>query len=130
MNTDEKAIHDVTTSHDDVPQENIAEEVVVQGNADWIGNLRIDVESGRNTVVRTVQTPQQLVAQVSVLLHRVAAKMSEAHRQALRGQAEAGHALKGRKVMVVDDDVRNIFALTSLLEDYGMAVVAHDSITV
>jgi CheY-like chemotaxis protein len=101
--------------------------IVVQGNADWIGNLRVDVDSGRSAVVRTVQTPQQLVAQVSVFLHRVAAKMSEAHRQALRGQAESGHELKGRKVMVVDDDVRNIFALTSLLEDYGMAVIAHDN---
>jgi signal transduction histidine kinase/CheY-like chemotaxis protein/HAMP domain-containing protein len=101
--------------------------IVVRGNADWIGNLRVDVDSGRSTVVRTVQTPPQLVAQVSVFLHRVAAKMSEAHRQALRGQAESGRELKGRKVMVVDDDVRNIFALTSLLEDHGMAVIAHDN---
>jgi CheY-like chemotaxis protein len=101
--------------------------IVVQGNADWVGNLRVDVDSGCRAVVRTVQTPQQLVAQVSVFLHRVAAKMSEAHRQALRGTAESGHALKGRKVMVVDDDVRNIFALTSLLEDYGMAVIAYDN---
>jgi CheY-like chemotaxis protein len=101
--------------------------IVVYGDADWIGNLRTDVEGGRSAVVRTVQTPQQLIAQASALLHRVAAKMSEAHRQALRGQTESGHELKGRRVMVVDDDVRNIFALTSLLEDHGMLVIAHDN---
>jgi len=101
--------------------------IIVYGDADWIGNLRVDVEGGRSAIVRSVQTPQQLVAQASVLLHRVAAKMPEAHRQAIRGQAESGHELKGRRVMVVDDDVRNIFALTSLLEDHGMVVVAHDN---
>ena len=40
---------------------------------------------------------------------------------------ESDGALKGKRVMIVDDDVRNIFALTSLLEDYGMTVVSHDN---
>ncbi|HEY2817537.1 MAG TPA: response regulator, partial [Casimicrobiaceae bacterium] len=101
--------------------------IVVYGDAYWIGDLRVDIEDGRSAVVRTAQTPQQLIAQVSVLLHRVAAKMPESHRHALRGQNESGQELKGRRVMVVDDDVRNIFALTSLLEDHGMVVVAHDN---
>ncbi len=35
--------------------------------------------------------------------------------------------LKSKKVMIVDDDMRNIFALSSLLEDKGMAVVSHDN---
>src|SRR5439155_23950523 len=100
--------------------------IIVYGDADWIGNLRTDVEGGRSALFRTVQTPQQLIAQASALLHRVAAKMSEAHRQALRGQTESGHELKGRRVMVVEDDVRNIFARTSVLEDHWLSVIARD----
>jgi signal transduction histidine kinase/DNA-binding response OmpR family regulator len=101
--------------------------IVFFGDPGWIGALRAEVDGGRTAIVRVVQTPQQLIAQVSALLHRIVAKMPEAHRQALRGQSPSGLELKGRKVMVVDDDVRNIFALTSLLEDHGMAVVAHDN---
>jgi len=40
---------------------------------------------------------------------------------------QSDEALRGRKVLVVDDDVRNIFALTSLLEQHGMAVVSAET---
>ncbi|HET6802340.1 MAG TPA: response regulator, partial [Casimicrobiaceae bacterium] len=45
----------------------------------------------------------------------------------LRALYDADDVLRGRNVMVVDDDMRNIFALTSLLEDRGMNVVSHDN---
>ncbi len=40
---------------------------------------------------------------------------------------DSDEVLQGKRVMIVDDDVRNIFALTSLLEDRGMLVISHDN---
>ncbi len=81
----------------------------------------------RNVVVREVREPERLLEQVSSFLHRSPANMPEQHRAALRRLAEANEVLKGKKALIVDDDMRNIFALTSLLEDRGMNVVSHDN---
>src|SRR6266540_4128257 len=53
--------------------------------------------------------------------------MPEAHRNALRELYDANDVLAGKKAMIVDDDMRNIFALSMLLEDRGMVVVPHDN---
>jgi signal transduction histidine kinase/CheY-like chemotaxis protein/HAMP domain-containing protein len=79
------------------------------------------------TIVRDARTPERLLEQVSLLVHRDLAKMPEAHRATLARLHDSNEALVGRRVMIVDDDVRNIFALTSLLEDRGMTVVSHDT---
>jgi signal transduction histidine kinase/CheY-like chemotaxis protein len=101
--------------------------IVVEGSPSWLGDLRIDADGAHNVIVRTARTPKEMVALISTFLHRVPAKMPEAHRLALREAGESRDVLTRRTVMVVDDDVRNIFALTSLLEDQGMLVVAHDN---
>jgi CheY-like chemotaxis protein len=77
--------------------------------------------------VREVRTPERLLEQASFCMHRVPAAMPEAHRATLKGLQDANEVLHGRKVMIVDDDMRNIFALTSLLEDRGMVIVSHDN---
>ena len=81
----------------------------------------------RSVDVRDIRSPERLLEQVSLFLHRDLAKMPEAHRAVLRELQESHGALQGKRVMIVDDDVRNIFALTSLLEDRGMTVLAHDN---
>ena len=53
--------------------------------------------------------------------------MPEWHRNVLTALHDSDEVLQGKRVMIVDDDVRNIFALTSLLEDRGMVVVSHDN---
>jgi CheY-like chemotaxis protein len=77
--------------------------------------------------VHEVRSPERLLEQVSFCLHRDLAAMPDAHRAALKGLRDANEVLQGRKVMIVDDDMRNIFALTSLLEDRGMVIVSHDN---
>jgi len=77
--------------------------------------------------VREVRAPERLLEQASFCLHRDVASMPDAHRAALKGLRDANEVLQGRKVMIVDDDMRNIFALTSLLEDRGMVIVSHDN---
>ena len=81
----------------------------------------------RSAIVRKARSPEDLLDQTSFLLHRSPAKMPEAHRNILRKLQDANEVLKGKRAMVVDDDMRNIFALSSLLEDKGMAVVSHDN---
>jgi signal transduction histidine kinase/DNA-binding response OmpR family regulator/HAMP domain-containing protein len=77
--------------------------------------------------VREVRTPERLLEQASFCLHRDLASMPDAHRAALKGLRDANEVLQGKTVMIVDDDMRNIFALTSLLEDRGMVIVSHDN---
>jgi signal transduction histidine kinase/DNA-binding response OmpR family regulator/HAMP domain-containing protein len=77
--------------------------------------------------VREVRSPEQLLKHASFAMHRPRARMPETHRATLSALQDANEVLHGRKVMIVDDDMRNIFALTSLLEDRGMVIVSHDN---
>jgi CheY-like chemotaxis protein len=76
-----------------------------------------------SVVIKDVQSPERLFDQVSLFLHLVAADLPIGKRQMLERLRQSDEALIGRKVLVVDDDVRNIFALTSLLEQHGVHVV-------
>jgi signal transduction histidine kinase/CheY-like chemotaxis protein/HAMP domain-containing protein len=77
--------------------------------------------------VREVRSGERLLEAASDCMHRAVAAMPEAHRTTLRELQARSNVLQGRKVMIVDDDMRNIFALTSLLEDRGMIIVSHDN---
>ncbi|HEX2933272.1 MAG TPA: HAMP domain-containing protein [Candidatus Binatia bacterium] len=76
-----------------------------------------------SVVLKDVQSPERLLDQVSLFLHLVATDLPSGKRQMLDRVRQSDEALIGRKVLVVDDDVRNIFALTSLLEQHGIHVV-------
>ena len=77
--------------------------------------------------VREVRSPERLLEQASFCLHRALASMPDTHRIALKELRDTNEVLRGKRVMIVDDDMRNIFALTSLLEDRGMVIVSHDN---
>jgi signal transduction histidine kinase/DNA-binding response OmpR family regulator/HAMP domain-containing protein len=81
----------------------------------------------RHAVVRYARSPEDLMDKASFFLHRVPSAMPESHRKTLRELSESNEVLTGKRVMIVDDDMRNIFALTSLLEDKGMIVSSHDN---
>ena len=71
-------------------------------------------------VLTEALAPERLLDQSALFLHRHADGMPESQRRMLKQvQAEDG-SLTGRKVLIVDDDLRNIFALSSLLERHGM----------
>ena len=82
---------------------------------------------GRRAIVREAGTPDALLDRTAYVLHRQPLRMPETHRNVLRELHEANDVLAGRRAMIVDDDMRNIFALSSLLEDKGMKIVAHDN---
>src|SRR5262249_36185050 len=56
-------------------------------------------------------------------LHRVDERMPEQSRQILQESRNREDSVAGKKVLVIDDDVRNIFALTSVLESHGLEVL-------
>jgi len=75
------------------------------------------------SVVRFASSLARVLDETVLLLHRAEADLSEAQQQILGDLRETNLALAGRKVLVVDDDVRNIFALTSVLEDNRISVL-------
>ncbi|TMH60440.1 MAG: response regulator, partial [Betaproteobacteria bacterium] len=101
--------------------------IVLYGDSGDAAQLARWHRLARTAVVRTARTPEDLLDQASFQLHRSPTKMPEAHRNILRELHNANQVLRGKKAMIVDDDMRNIFALSSLLEDKGMVVVSHDN---
>jgi Signal transduction histidine kinase len=73
-------------------------------------------------IVKDVRSPERLLDETALFLHRVQSKLPEAKRRMLEQVRKQDSVLNGRRVLVVDDDVRNIFALTARLEAYGMIV--------
>jgi HAMP domain-containing protein/signal transduction histidine kinase/DNA-binding response OmpR family regulator len=78
-------------------------------------------------VLRHVQSPGRLVDQAALLLHRPVAEVGAARRRMIEDLYETPAILAGRKVLIVDDDIRNIFALTSVLERYDMEVLSSET---
>ena len=78
----------------------------------------------KSIVVKGVRSPERLLDETALFLHRVVKKLPPAKQRMLEGLHDTDEALLGRKALVVDDDVRNIFALSSLLERRGMMVAS------
>src|SRR5205823_551098 len=77
----------------------------------------------RSVVVKGVESPERLLDETALFLHRVVADLPAEKQRMLDRLHRSDEALVGRKVLVVDDDVRNIFALSSVLERRGMTVL-------
>jgi len=74
-------------------------------------------------ILKDAKSPERLLDETALFLHRVEAKLPEQKRRMLERLHSTDTAFSGKKVMIVDDDVRNIFSLTSVLEGQGMGVV-------
>ncbi|MFL5529707.1 MAG: response regulator, partial [Gemmatimonadaceae bacterium] len=73
-------------------------------------------------IVKDVKSPERLLDETALFLHRVEARLPEPKRKMLEHLHDADSVVAGKTILVVDDDVRNIFSLTSMLEDHGMNV--------
>jgi CheY-like chemotaxis protein len=74
-------------------------------------------------VIRQASSMERLLDETVLLLHRPEAVLSDAQRQILTEMRKNDSALADKKVLVIDDDLRNIFALTSLLEHHDIKVL-------
>jgi CheY-like chemotaxis protein len=77
----------------------------------------------RSVVVKGVESPERLLDETALFLHRVVADLPQAKQEMLEHLHNSDEFLRNRQVLVVDDDVRNIFALSSILERRGMQVI-------
>jgi len=77
----------------------------------------------RSVVVKGVESPERLLDETALFLHRVVADLPAAKQATLRDLHSSDEDLVGETVLLVDDDARNIFALSSVLERRGMKVL-------
>jgi len=78
----------------------------------------------KSIVLKDVRSPERLLDETALFLHRVIAQLPQAKQDMIEKLHRSDEPLHGRKVLVVDDDVRNIFVLNSLLERHGMQVIS------
>jgi CheY-like chemotaxis protein len=98
--------------------------VIVYTGRDLTETDRTRLEGLAQTViVKDVTTMERLLDETALFLHRVESSLPERKQRVLRRLAKNDPQLAGRSVLVVDDDLRNIFALTSLLEGHHMNVM-------
>jgi CheY-like chemotaxis protein/signal transduction histidine kinase/HAMP domain-containing protein len=76
----------------------------------------------KSVVIKGVQSPERLLDETALFLHRVIADLPPSKRRMLESLHNTDEALIGKRMLVVDDDMRNIFALSSVLERHGMEV--------
>ena len=76
----------------------------------------------RSVVVKGVESPERLLDETSLFLHRVVGNLPIEKQRMLERLHSTDEHLEGRAVLLVDDDARNIFALSSVLERRGMRV--------
>ena len=94
----------------------------------YTGRELTDDDKGRlhglaqTVIIKDVTTMERLLDETALFLHRVEANLPERKQRVLRRLAKSDPQLAERNVLVVDDDLRNIFALTSLLEGHKMHV--------
>jgi CheY-like chemotaxis protein len=77
----------------------------------------------KSVIIKGVQSPERLLDETALFLHRVVTELPAEKQEMIERLHRTGEVLRGKKVLVVDDDVRNIFALTSVLENHHMNVV-------
>ncbi|MEM7534258.1 MAG: response regulator [Chloroflexota bacterium] len=76
----------------------------------------------RTIIIKGVRSPERLLDETALFLHRVESDLPAAKREMLQKVQHTAPMLSDKKVLIVDDDMRNLFALTSLLEQQGMEV--------
>jgi CheY-like chemotaxis protein/signal transduction histidine kinase len=78
----------------------------------------------KSIVLKDVRSPERLLDETALFLHRVIAQLPKSKQDMIEKLHRSDEPLHHRKVLVVDDDVRNIFVLNSLLERHGMEVIS------
>ena len=81
----------------------------------------------KTAVARDVQSPERLLDLSALVLHRRLEDLPESQRRTILDLHNGDKTLSGRKVLIVDDDIRNIFALTSTLEQHHMITLAAET---
>ena len=102
--------------------------LIVYGSAELGEAVEAMLKSGGSGLAAiSVTSPERLLDECTLRLHRPVGRMSDRQRQILEEMHYGSRALAGRRVLIVDDDIRNIFALTSILERHDMSIVSAET---
>ncbi|MDR3601724.1 MAG: response regulator [Desulfosporosinus sp.] len=78
---------------------------------------------GESIIIKGSRSMERLVAEASLFLHGVDSKITDKRHKVTKKYQDKEASLKDKKVLIVDDDMRNVFALTSALEEKNMTVI-------
>ena len=81
----------------------------------------------QSSVVLDVRSPQRLLDETALFLHRPLPRLAEDKRDMLHRLHSDDSILAGKRVLIVDDDIRNIFAMTSILEPHQMQILSAEN---
>ncbi len=84
-------------------------------------------KAAKSIILKDVRSPERLLDEVTLFLHRVEANLPESKRQVLDAARQQEPALHGKKILIVDDDIRNIFALTAVLERHQVQILTAEN---
>jgi signal transduction histidine kinase/DNA-binding response OmpR family regulator len=83
--------------------------------------LRLQKHS-KSIIIKGAKSPERLLDEVTLFLHQVVSELPAEQQKMIEKSLSRDAALEGRRILVVEDDVRNVFALTSVLEPRGAVV--------
>jgi CheY-like chemotaxis protein len=101
--------------------------VIVYGEGESEGDGPAWKRLGEVCTLRRAHSPDRLLDLSTFFLHRNVAKLPEEKRRQLVDLHLSNKVLAGKKVLIVDDDMRNIFALSTVLEEHEMKIVPADN---
>jgi CheY-like chemotaxis protein len=76
----------------------------------------------KSIIIKGAKSPERLLDEVTLFLHQVVSELPEPQQELLAKSLSRDSALEGREILVVEDDIRNVYALTSVLEPHGAKV--------
>jgi signal transduction histidine kinase/DNA-binding response OmpR family regulator/CHASE3 domain sensor protein len=97
--------------------------VIIYANRNLTPDEEINLRKySSSIIIKGVRSPEHLLDEVTLFLHKIESSMPVERQKMLKNARSRDRAFEGRTILVVDDDVRNIFALTSALEMKGATV--------
>jgi signal transduction histidine kinase/DNA-binding response OmpR family regulator len=76
----------------------------------------------KSIIIKGAKSPERLIDEVTLFLHQVVSELPEPQQRMLANSLNRDALLEGRRILVVEDDVRNVFAVTSIFEPHGAQV--------
>ena len=77
----------------------------------------------KSIIIKGAKSPERLLDEVSLFLHQVISDLPAEHQKMIRKARNRDALLEGRRILIVEDDVRNVYALTNILEPRGAVIV-------
>nr|WP_280520055.1 response regulator [Rhizobium cremeum] len=76
----------------------------------------------KSIIIKGAKSPERLLDEVTLFLHQVVSELPDEQQQMIRKARNRDELLEGRRILIVEDDVRNVYALTNILEPRGVIV--------